>query len=168
MARAWTAFLRTPQKRLYRNNRDGTFADIAEKSGLNRTGWASAVAVGGFNNDGFEDLFITYLGRGATLSIATTVMEGLPTSPERPTCSALVTVGGQVVELHFHRLQSRGVAGPLRCELSGVRSEVAPQGRRRQLLQLEGCPVNCGPRGLPPGSVSLFRNNGDGTLRSAT
>ncbi|MBV9223871.1 MAG: VCBS repeat-containing protein, partial [Acidobacteriaceae bacterium] len=49
--------------RLYKNNRDGTFTDITEKAGLKRTGWASAVAVGDYNNDGFEDLFVTYYGQ---------------------------------------------------------------------------------------------------------
>ena len=49
--------------RLYKNNRDGTFADVTEKAGLLRTGWASAVTVGDYNNDGFDDLFITYYGQ---------------------------------------------------------------------------------------------------------
>jgi anaerobic selenocysteine-containing dehydrogenase len=43
--------------RLYHNNRDGTFTDITHASGLTCTGWASAVCVGDYNNDGFEDLF---------------------------------------------------------------------------------------------------------------
>src|SRR5438067_8613144 len=49
--------------RLYKNNRDGTFADVTEKAGLVRTGWASAVTVGDYDNDGFEDLFVTYWGQ---------------------------------------------------------------------------------------------------------
>ena len=49
--------------RLYKNNRDGTFTDVTEKAGLLRTGWASGVAVGDYNNDGFDDLFVTYWGQ---------------------------------------------------------------------------------------------------------
>src|SRR5206468_9667606 len=49
--------------RLYRNNRDGTFTDVTEKAGLRRSGWASAVAIGDYNNDGFDDLFVTYFGQ---------------------------------------------------------------------------------------------------------
>src|ERR1700689_140802 len=40
--------------RLYKNNRDGTFTDVTEQAGLQRTGWASSVCVGDYNNDGFE------------------------------------------------------------------------------------------------------------------
>ncbi len=49
--------------RLYKNNRDGTFTDVTEKAGLRRTGWACAVTVGDYNNDGHEDLYITYWGQ---------------------------------------------------------------------------------------------------------
>src|ERR1017187_8660869 len=49
--------------RLYRNNRDGTFTDVTEKAGLFDCGWACGVCVGDYNNDGFEDLFLTYYGQ---------------------------------------------------------------------------------------------------------
>src|SRR6185369_134831 len=49
--------------RLYKNNRDGTFSDVTKHAGLFRTGYAYGVTVGDYNNDGFEDLFITYWGR---------------------------------------------------------------------------------------------------------
>jgi len=52
-----------PTNRLYHNNRDGGFSDVTVKSGLARTGWASAVTVGDYDNDGYDDLFITYWGR---------------------------------------------------------------------------------------------------------
>ncbi len=45
--------------RLYKNNRDGTFTDVTEKSGLRRTGWVSGVTIGDYNNDGLEDVFVT-------------------------------------------------------------------------------------------------------------
>src|SRR5438445_7778614 len=51
--------------RLYRNNRDGTFADVTAEAGLVRHGWAMGVTVGDYNNDGYEDLFITYWGQNA-------------------------------------------------------------------------------------------------------
>ena len=54
---------RRASNRLYKNNRDGTFTDVTEKAGLFRTGYAYGVTVGDYNNDGFEDLFITCWGQ---------------------------------------------------------------------------------------------------------
>jgi len=44
--------------RLYRNNRDGTFTDVTQKAGLSGRGYGMGVAVGDYNNDGHEDLFV--------------------------------------------------------------------------------------------------------------
>ena len=45
--------------RLYKNNRDGTFTDVTKKAGLFRAGYSYGVTCGDFNNNGFDDLFIT-------------------------------------------------------------------------------------------------------------
>src|SRR5215471_2060260 len=52
-----------PTSRLYRNNHDGTFTDVTEKSGLSATGWGQGVCVGDYDNDGWEDLYVTYYGK---------------------------------------------------------------------------------------------------------
>src|SRR5215467_5205492 len=52
-----------PTSRLYRNNHDGTFTDVTERSGLNATGWGQGVCVGDYDNDGWEDLYVTYYGK---------------------------------------------------------------------------------------------------------
>jgi hypothetical protein len=52
-----------PTCKMYRNNGDGTFTDVTEKVGLARPGYGMGCAVGDFDNDGFDDLVVTYLGQ---------------------------------------------------------------------------------------------------------
>src|SRR5216683_2227840 len=54
---------RSPSNHLYRNNHDGTFSDVTEKAGLSATGWGQGVCVGDYDNDGWEDLYVTYYGK---------------------------------------------------------------------------------------------------------
>ncbi len=48
--------------RLYHQKPDGTFEDVTEKAGLQGTGYGMGVAVGDYDNDGFEDLYVTAYG----------------------------------------------------------------------------------------------------------
>ncbi len=48
--------------RLYRNNGDGTFTDVTEQSGLKGDGYGMGVATGDYDNDGYEDLYVTNVG----------------------------------------------------------------------------------------------------------
>ncbi len=52
---------------LYHNNRDGTFTDVTAQVGLNISCYAMGVAVGDYDNDGFDDLFITAVGHSILL-----------------------------------------------------------------------------------------------------
>jgi enediyne biosynthesis protein E4 len=49
--------------RLYRNNRNGTFADVTKSAGLDFEMYGMGVAVGDYNNDGFPDILITCVGQ---------------------------------------------------------------------------------------------------------
>lgn len=49
--------------RLYHQKPDGTFEDVTEKAGLTGYGYSTGVAVGDYDNDGFEDLFVAGYGR---------------------------------------------------------------------------------------------------------
>src|SRR6516225_4310690 len=51
-----------PTSKLYRNNRDGTFTDVTKAAGLDRAGYGMGCAVGDYDNDGFDDLIVSYLG----------------------------------------------------------------------------------------------------------
>ena len=48
--------------RLYHQKLDGTFEDVTEKAGLAGSGYSTGVAVGDYDNDGFEDLFVAGYG----------------------------------------------------------------------------------------------------------
>jgi len=49
--------------KLYHNNHDGTFTDVTHKAGLDLEMYGMGVAVGDYDNDGFDDLFVTALGQ---------------------------------------------------------------------------------------------------------
>jgi hypothetical protein len=48
--------------RLFHQRRDGTFEDVTEKAGLQGIGYGMGVAVGDYDNDGYEDLYVTAYG----------------------------------------------------------------------------------------------------------
>jgi hypothetical protein len=48
---------------LYKNNRDGTFTDVTDKAGVASGGFGQGVAVGDYDRDGFQDLYVTQYGR---------------------------------------------------------------------------------------------------------
>ena len=143
--------------RLYKNNRDGTFTDVTEKAGLTAIGWASAVCVGDYNNDGFEDLFCTYFGQNrlyrnngdGTFSDVTKA-SGLGIEQTRwgAGCSFLDYNRDGYLDLF--------VSNYVRFSF-----EHAPVPGENVNCNWKGIPVECGPRGLPTGRHSLYRNNGD-------
>jgi len=146
--------------RLYKNNRDGTFTDVTAKAGLQRTGWASAVTVGDYDNDGFDDLFLTYYGQNVlyhnngdgTFSDVTD-KAGLHQSAVR------YGSGCTWVDYDRDGRLDLFVANYLNTTL-----EKLPKPGENSDCNWKGVPVNCGPRGLPTGFVQLFHNDGDGTF----
>src|SRR5207245_973945 len=54
---------REPTSHLFRNNRDGTFTDVTLKAGVAHSGWGQGCCVGDYDNDGWDDLYVTYFGK---------------------------------------------------------------------------------------------------------
>jgi hypothetical protein len=146
--------------RLYKNNRDGTFTDVTEKSGLGAVGWASGVCVGDYNNDGFEDLFCTYFGQNRLYrnngdGTFTDVTKTAGLWNEQPRWGA----GCSFVDYNRDGRLDLFVSNYVRFSF-----EHAPVPGENSNCNWKGIPVECGPRGLPTGRHSLYRNNGDGTF----
>ncbi|HKT10911.1 MAG TPA: CRTAC1 family protein [Terriglobia bacterium] len=149
---------------LYRNNRDGTFTDVTERSGLVRTGWCYGVCIGDYDNDGYDDLFLTYYGKNVlyhnngdgTLSDVTE-KAGLGQSSTR--FSTGCTFLDYDRDGHLDLFVSRYIQVDLK--------KLPARGQSRA-CQFEGVPVACGPLGLPMETCSLYRNNGNGTFTEVT
>ena len=146
--------------RLYKNNRDGTFTDVTAKAGLTRTGWASAVTVGDYDNDGFDDLFVTcyghnvlYRNNGDGTFSDVTAKAGFGQDAVR--------YGAGCTWVDFNR---DGHLDLFVANYLDTTLEKLPKPGENSDCRWKGVPVNCGPRGLPTGFVQLFRNNGDGTF----
>jgi len=154
--------------RLYRNNRDGTFTDVTDQAGLRRTGWASSVAVGDFNNDGFDDLFVTYWGQNVLYrnngdGTFTDVTGKARLAQASASAPPVWGSGCTFVDYDRNGLLDLLVAHYVDFDLKSV-----PKLGEASACNWKGVPVPCGPRGLPTGGLKLYRNNGDETFTDVT
>jgi enediyne biosynthesis protein E4 len=147
--------------RLYKNNRDGTFKDVTKEAGLWDAGWAVGVCVGDYNNDGFEDLFVTYYGQNKLYrnngnGTFTDVTEKANLLHERiyfgAGCTFFDYNRDGFLDLFVSNYVEIDMAHALKPSLD------VPN------CNYEGVPVACGPRGLKAPQHFLYRNNGDGTF----
>ncbi len=152
----------SPHSHLYHNNRDGTFTDVSAQSGLTHSGWGMGVCVGDYDNDGFDDLYVTYYGGNVLYR-----NNGNGTFTD-VTQKAGVRGGGWGMGCGFGDYDDDGhldlyVANYLDVDvlkLGGMGS--APNCTYR------GIATFCGPRGMTGGRDTLFHNNGDGTFTDVT
>ena len=146
-----------PTSRLYRNRGDGTFEDTTARAGLALTGWGQGACAGDYDNDGHEDLFVTFWGRnrlfrnrGNGTFQETTAPAGLDTTRTR--------WGAGCAFLDYDRDGRLDLFAANYIDLDLATAPVPESG----LCRYKGVPVACGPPGLPGGRNVLYRNAGDG------
>jgi len=146
--------------RLYRNNRDGTFSDVSSKSGLSRSVWAAGITVGDYDNDGFDDVFITGWGQNILFH-----NNGDGTFSDVTERAGLIHPGNRFgtgcTWIDYDR------DGRLDLFVSHYAvfdpKKIPPRGQD-PACNYNGVPTLCGPAGLDRESCRLYHNNGDGTF----
>jgi hypothetical protein len=152
-----------PTNQLYHNNRDGTFTKVTAQAGLAQSGWGQGVCVGDYDNDGFDDIFVTYYGQnhlyhntGKGTFEDVTKAAGLQQETRWSTGCAFVDydLDGKLDLFVANYI----VFDKERIPLPGATPDCT----------WKGMPVMCGPRGLPGGTNQLFHNEGNGTFKNVS
>jgi enediyne biosynthesis protein E4 len=148
-----------PTSHLFRNNRDGTFTDVTAKAGVAHSGWGQGVCVGDYDNDGWDDLFVTYFGKNVLYhnngdGTFTDVSQkaGVAGNGKR------WNTGCAFVDYDRDGKLDLFVANYIDLDLA-----TAPVPESGPCLY-KSVMVACGPPGLQGGKNILYRNNGDGTF----
>ncbi|MEO8592793.1 MAG: CRTAC1 family protein [Candidatus Solibacter sp.] len=146
--------------RLYHNNRDGTFKDITEKAGLGRSVWAAGITVADYDNDGFDDIFISCWGQNLLFH-----NEGNGAFKDVTEKAGLlhegVRYGTGCTWLDYDRDGKLDLF--VNHYVAFDPDKVPIRGKNASCVR-NGVPVFCGPGGLPQERCRLYRNNGDGTF----
>jgi hypothetical protein len=155
-----------PVSRLYKNNRDGTFTDVTEGSGLARTGWGQGCCIGDYDNDGLDDLVVTYWGdcvlyRNNGNGKFTDVSQAAgiaKTTRLTPKGLNRWNTGCAFVDYDRDGRLDLFIANYIDFD---PRTVPVPEGGK---CLYKGLKVACGPPGLDGGRNILLHNAGDGTF----
>ncbi len=148
-----------PTSHLFRNNRDGTFTDVTTKAGVGHSGWGQGVCIGDYDNDGWEDLFVTYYGKNVLYhnngdGTFTDVSQKAGVAGK----GTRWNTGCAFVDYDRDGHLDLFVANYIDMDLA-----TAPVPESGPCLY-KGVLVACGPPGLQGGKNILYHNNRDGTF----
>ena len=143
---------------IYHNNRNDTFTDVTDRAGVADIGWGMGVAVGDYNNDGFDDLYVTCFGPNHLLK-----NNGNGTFTD-VTSKAGVGDPRWSTGVAFLDYDNDGKLDLFVTNYVGFDLNHLPSFGEGPTCQFKGVAVQCGPRGLPGAGDSLYHNNGDGTF----
>ena len=153
-----------PTSFLFHNNRDGTFTNVTERAGLTCSGWGQGCCVGDYDNDGFDDLFVSYWGRnvlyhnnGDGTFADVTERAGL--------AETRVRWGAGCCFLDFDR---DGHLDLFVANYVNFDPDKTPRPGQTQYCKYNDFSVPCGPQGFAGGSNLLYRNRGDGTFEDVS
>ena len=153
-----------PTNHLYHNNHDGTFTDVTEKAGLAHGGWGQGVCVGDYDNDGYEDLFVTYYGKNVLYH-----NNGDGTFTDASERAGVAGTGKDWgTGCAFLDYDRDGKLDLFVSNYVDFDLKTAPKPGERAACLWKGVPVMCGPRGLPWSKNILYHNNDDGTFTDVT
>ena len=149
-----------PTSYLFHNNRDGTFTDVTKKAGLTHSGWGQACCVGDYDNDGFDDLFVT---TGASNVLYHNNGDGTFTdvSEKAGVAGSGTRWGAGCCFLDYDR---DGHLDLFVASYVNFDPAKAPRPGQSAYCRYNEIPVPCGPLGFAGGTNILYRNRGDGTF----
>jgi enediyne biosynthesis protein E4 len=155
---------KAPLSRLFRNNHDGKFTDVTGKAKLSLSGWGQGVCVGDYDNDGWQDLFVTFYGTNHLLhNKGDGTFEDVSKKAGVSGRENRWGTGCAFVDYDRDGMLDLVVANYVDFDVSK-----APKPGEGATCMWKGAPVMCGPRGLPGDKNILYHNRGNGTFEDAS
>ena len=149
---------------LYRNNHDGSFTDVTKPAGLaDAPGWGQGVCVGDYDNDGWEDVYVTYYGKNRLYHNNKGVFTEVADRSGTAGTGKAWGTGCAFVDYDRDGLLDLVISNYVDFDLAN-----APAPGERASCVWKGVPVMCGPRGLPSAKNILYHNLGNGKFADVT
>ena len=147
-----------PTNHLFHNNHDGTFTDVTVATGMGSSGWGQGVCVGDYDNDGYDDLFVTAYGKNRMFH-----NDGGVRFTEVAEAAGVAGTGKEWgTGCAFVDYDRDGKLDLIEANYVHFNLAKTPKPGEEQGCTWKGTPVMCGPRGLPWAPNLLFHNEGKG------